>query len=168
MALVGTILGAYLNSRSAVSTARELVEIDRFKYTQDRIWDFRKDAYTAILAQLGEASVHYQRTSDGYNDGYHHPETYHGSEARQKDRAAAWRAWSDCKSDFDNNRLTLSDEFVAEFQNLQTALKQIDENDLPPDIAWAEANCFSAAYQKLLEIAKNEITPNQPPKIGRN
>ncbi|WP_170573532.1 hypothetical protein [Ruegeria atlantica] len=166
MALFGTYLGAYLNRRSAISTAREMVEIERFKYTQDRIWDFRKEAYTAILARLKEALVHSQKVSDGYHDEHHHPEAYHGSEARQKDDAAAWKAWADCKAEFENSRLTLSDEFVDEFASLVNALKHIDEDDLPPDIAWEEAKCFSSAYPKLLEIAKQEIAPSQPTNVN--
>lgn len=164
-ALLGTILGAYLNKRTALSTAKELAEIERFKYTQDRIWDFRKEAYTEILAHLKEASNYAERVRDGYHDEQMHPEAYHGSDRRPKDEAAAWDAWTRCKTAFVANRLTLSEDFTAEFQSLRDALGAIDEHDLPPDIAWAEAECYSAAYPKLLNIALAEIAPSSPARI---
>lgn len=168
LALVGTALGAYLNKRSALSTARELAEIDRFKYTQDRIWDFRKESYTVILSRLKEAYNHAGKVRDGYLDEQQHPEAYHGSDGRRKDETAAWSAWNECTAEFEKNRLTLSENFVAEFQRLVQAISQIDEHDLPPDIAWAEAECFSVAYPKLLAIAVDEIAPSKPAKIGES
>lgn len=161
-ALLGTILGAYLNKRATLSTARELAEIERFKYTQDRIWDFRKESYTAILAHLKQASVNADKVSEGYHDELRHPEEYHGSDDRFKGTRATWEAWEECKSEFEANRLTLSNDFVSEFQRLIDALGAIDQYDLPPDIAFAEAECFTDAYPKLLTVALSEIAPAAP------
>lgn len=165
-ALLGTFLGAYLNKRATLSTARELAEIERYKYAQDRIWDFRKESYTAILAHLKQASTYADKVSDGYHDEQSHPETYHGSDARHKETKIAWESWGECKSAFEANRLTLSNAFVAEFQKIKDCLAAIDEYDLPPDIAFAEAQCFSDAYPKLLAVALEEIAPASPDTIG--
>lgn len=164
MALIGTILGAYLNQRSAVNTAREMAEIERFKYTQDRIWDFRKESYTAILASLKEASLNADRVNEGYHDEQSHPEIYHASDACKTLVQASWEAWSRSKEAFEKGRLTLSNDFVEGFGAIADDLSAVSEHDLPPEQAWKEAEAFRNGHRRLLVIALNEIAPNKPLK----
>ena len=161
-ALMGTILGAYLNKRATLATARELAEIERFKYTQDRIWDFRKESYTTILAHLRRAADHADKVFAGYCDAQRHPEEYFASEERQKDEDATWSAWADCKKEFEDSRLTVSDEFAKQFQLLRHSFRLIDENDLPPEVAHKAQEIFNSFYPKLLQIAQDEIAPTEP------
>ncbi|WP_170411284.1 hypothetical protein [Ruegeria atlantica] len=163
-AILGTFLGAYLNKRATLSTARELAEIERFKYAQDRIWDFRKETYTAILAHLRRASNHADRVFSGYCDEQMHPETYFASDSRKEDEEAKWAAWVDCRKEFEDNLLTLSDDFTKQFYLLIHSFKIIDDNDLPPEAAQKAADIFNGFYPKLLRIAQNEIAPSRPNK----
>lgn len=173
-ALIGTLggafLGAYLNRRSAVETAREMAEIERFKYTQDRIWDFRKESYTTILASLKEASLNADRVNEGYHDEQSHPEIYHASDAHKTFAQASWESWSKSKEAFEKGRLTLSNDFVEAFGAIADHLSAVSENDLPPEQAWREAEAFRNGHRRLLGIALNEIAPNKPlkPQSGSN
>jgi len=162
-ALLGTYLGAYLNKRATLSTAKEMAEIERFKYTQDRIWDFRKESYTAILAHLRRATDHADKVFAGYCDEQYHPEEYFASEGRRKDEDATWAAWADCKKLFEDSRLTISDDFAKQFQLLRHSFRVISEHDLPPESAQKAQDIFNAFYPKLLQIAQNEIAPTSPP-----
>ncbi|MBB3881176.1 hypothetical protein [Sphingomonas pseudosanguinis] len=72
--LGGTFLGSWLQRRSALKTAKDMIQIERHKYTQDRLWDVRKEAYTSIIAGLRATAKAANVVNDGFNDGYMHPE----------------------------------------------------------------------------------------------
>ncbi|WP_299984743.1 hypothetical protein [uncultured Ruegeria sp.] len=165
-ALIGTFLGAYLNKRATLSTARELVEIERFKYAQDRIWDFRKESYTVILAHLRKASNFADKVFAGYCDEQQHPEVYFASDDRKNDDIASWSAWDTCRAVFEDNLLTLSDDFAQQFNLLVHSFRTIDDNDLPPEVAHKRAEIFSTFYPKLLRIAQDEIAPSKVKRLG--
>jgi len=162
-ALLGTFLGAYLNKRATLSTARELAEIERFKYTQDRIWDFRKESYTVILAHLRRATDHADKVFAGYCDEQQHPEAYFASEERRRDEDETWAAWADCEKEFEDSRLTVSDDFAKQFQLLRHSFRELSEHDLPPETAHKAQEIFNSFYPKLLQIAQDEIAPTAPP-----
>lgn len=161
-ALLGTILGAHLNKRSTLSTARELAEIERFKYTQDRIWDFRKESYTAILAHLNKALTEARKLHVGYLDEQSHPETFFASEERKNIEEAMWAAWKDCRQEFEHSRLTVSDDFAKQFQLLMHGFRLVDDNDLPPEKAEKLSDIFDGGYYRLLGVAQDEIAPATP------
>lgn len=165
-ALIGTLLGAYLNKRATLTTARDLAEIERFKYTQDRIWDFRKESYTVILAHLRRAADHADRLFAGYCDEQRHPEQYFESEERQQEEDATWSAWADCRKAFEESRLTISDDFAKQFQLLRHSFRTISDQDLPPEAAHKAQEILNSFYANLLEIAQDEIAPTKPPTIN--
>ena len=159
-ALCGTFLGAALNKRATLSTAHELANIERLKYTQDRIWDARKDCYNEVLSHLESAAQAAQRMNDGYNDGQMSAHAYDSSKARTRDSKATWESWRSCKTVVENNRLSISDDFFAEFDNLRDSISETlrDDHGLPPDVALSQSTCFSNAYPKLLSIAQREVS----------
>lgn len=159
-ALVGAALGAVLNRWTSLSTAREIAKSERLKYTQDRLWDCRKESYTTILACLKETSKFADLVRDGYHDDEMPAEGYHSSDERRSQETALWKSWEACKADFEKNRLLLSQKFVTEFQYLLDSLAAVDKYNLPPDVAWDNARCFSAAHPRLLAIARGEIAPS--------
>lgn len=66
-ALGGTWLGAFLNRRSALDTARQLADVEQLKYAQQRLWDERKVAYTELLAAITSM----EQTASALSFGWH-------------------------------------------------------------------------------------------------
>lgn len=163
-ALGGTYLGMRLNRSSAVKTALDLADVERHKYTQDRLWDHRKDSYTSIIAGLRATARLAKVVDDGYNDGEMHPEEYHGSEGSTKQINELWEKWRETKADYENARLLLSDAFVIRFEQLENDLDAVDHDDIPPAVYSACEKVFRDAVPALLEIAKGEIAPQLPTK----
>lgn len=155
----GSYLGAHLNGRSAISTAKGLAEIDRLKYTHDRIWDFRKESYTTILGQLHDVVVLADKIADMYFDEHVNPEEYYEGKHRIEDERSLWGTWTECKKEFHLRRLTLSDAFVAAFENTIGCIAGIDDEGLPPIEARSVATCFEKGHAALLAIALDEIAP---------
>lgn len=161
LAIFGTAIGAWINSRNTVSTARALAEIERLKYAQDRLWDFRKEAYTEILARLSEAS----NAADGLDAGYHHSglhsEEYFVSEERKTLEEKLWEAWRHCWKGFEENRLVVSDDFAKRLSLTRSALRG-SEDMLPPEQASWSSQTLSKAHDELMGIALTEIAPTIP------
>lgn len=158
-ALGASLITGIVTLLAAMRVAR--MNINAAQY--DRIWDSRKPSYTAILATLRDASEKADLVDNRYNsgeDGYE-PHDYFVSAAREKDEAAARRAWARCKSEFDVNRLILSDSFLARFESLLGSLPTAYDAVSPPRDAARWAECLRDAYADLLSLARREMLPPQ-------
>jgi hypothetical protein len=163
--LAGTFLGSWLNRRTTLSTALDIAEVERHKYTQDRLWDHRKDSYTAILAGLRATSKHAYTVDRGYNGGEMHPEEYHASDERTIQVRTLWDKWRETESEYESARLLLSDAFVARFEKIGDDLNAVDIDDLPPCIHSDFADIFRSAVPEMLAIAQAEIAPPLSAKV---
>lgn len=160
--LGGTYLGTVLNHASAVKTARELQDLERHKYTQDRLWDARKEAYSAIIAGLRKTEKASRLVDEGFNSGEADPEEYFHSDVSTKQIHILWSHWQETQTEYDNARLLVSDEFIAAFEKLHVELDALDEDDIPPLLYRKVANVFTEALPDILATAKNEIVPTRP------
>ena len=156
-----TVVGAVLNKKSTVSTALLLAKIEKEKYFERKIWDTRKESYSLILKKLMETSKYASWVDEGYNSGENHPEDYHGSEICENHQRSISRAWGECKLEFDENYLVLSESFVAAFQELTSSLSEMNADDMPPNIAAKRADSFQNAYSVLSRLASNEFAPSR-------
>ena len=136
--------------------------IERHRYTQDRLWDVRKEAYTSIIAGLRSATRHADAVNEGFNSGEMHPEEYFQSEGYSKQLGSLWDKWNLTKEDFESSRLLLSDNFVNAFEALESNLNAIDRDDNPPAIYMQVHAVFDASVTPMLEIGKAEIAPPPP------
>lgn len=160
--LGGTFLGSWLQRRSALKTAKDMIQIERHKYTQDRLWDVRKEAYTSIIAGLRATAKAANVVNDGFNDGYMHPEEYFQSDAYGQAIHDLWDKWRATKEEYERARLLLSDAFVEGFEQIEARLDAVDEDDIPPLIYATTREIFDEAVSPMLEIAKAEIAPQLP------
>ena len=160
-ALGASLITGIVTLLAAIRAAR--MNINAAQY--DRIWDSRKPGYTAILATLWDASEKADLVDSGYNSGEHGygPHEYFASPAKERDEAAADKAWARCKSEFDVNRLILSDGFLARFESLLGSLPTAYDRESPPRDAARWAECLRDAYRDLLSLARREMLP---PKAG--
>ncbi len=156
---IGTVIGALVNRAAALKTARSMLVIDRQKYTQDRLWDARKESYSAIVAKVRDTAKLAKKVYEGFVDPYGHPEEYFQSQTYNRDTQKLWEAWRNAEAEYDRARLLVSDAFVAEFERLQANLTAIDHEDIPPDRAEQVYGVFSDALDPMLATAKREIAP---------
>lgn len=124
-----------------------------------RIWESRKQSYTSILAKLKDASVSADLVDRGYNsgEGGFGSEDYFVSPAREKHEVAASKAWARCQSEFDVNRLILSDGFSSRFESLRQSLPTEYDEYSPPRDAALRAGFLRDAYRDLLPLARHEM-----------
>ena len=129
----------------------------------DRVWDARKEGYTAILTRLKEASVRASVVDDGYNSGDYGrgPHDYFESPARTDEEKAAGDAWRNCRSAFDSSWLVLSDDFLARSEQLFDSLPTKYDDDLPPEGAARWAQALRDGYRDLLGIARREFASSR-------
>lgn len=161
--LAGTILGTHLSKKSSVSAAKELAELERIKYTHDRLWDARKDTYAAMLASIASVRRSAQSLYNGYfddEDGLP-PEAFCGTPHWGKINTQLWNGWRECQAEFDRGRLIFSDDFIARFETLAGAVYG-EEDDNPPDRASDTVDALNLASDDLLKIARAEIAPSEP------
>lgn len=164
--LGGTILGARLNQAGALKTARDMQEIERHKYTQDRLWDARKEAYTAIIAQLRATAKAAEKIHHRFNDDDADAEGYFQSAQYGPDTHILWETWRGTIAEYEKARLLLSDDFVAGFEQVQTNLDAVDEDGIPPMRSHEVYVVFNGAITPMLETAKREIAPQLPARIA--
>jgi len=161
-AIAGTILGAKVTQAGALKTARDMQELERHKYTHDRLWDARKEAYTAIVFQLRTTARAAEKLYAGLHDQYGDPEEYFQSEQYNQDSRTLWETWRGTVAEYEKSRLLLSDAFSASFETIQAGVHAVDEDAIPPDRAEAIFAVFDDAVAPLTAIAKSEIAPSMP------
>ena len=125
----------------------------------DRVWDARREGYTAILTRLKEASVRASVVDHGYNSGDHGlgPHDYAVSSTHDDEKKAAGDAWRTCRSAFDSSWLVLSDDFLARSEQLFDSLPTRYDDHLPPEAATRWAQALDSGYRDLLAIARREF-----------
>lgn len=156
---IGAVIGAWVNRAAALKTARSMLVIDRQKYAQDRLWDARKESYSAIIAKVRDTTRLAETIYAAFVDPYGHPEEYFQSQAYSRNTQELWEAWRGAEAEYDRARLLVSDAFVAEFERLQANLAAIDHDDIPPDRAEQTFKVFDDALDPMLATAKREIAP---------
>ncbi|UZW57549.1 hypothetical protein NUH86_18375 [Sphingobium sp. JS3065] len=154
----GVWFGAYLNRKSALQTAIQLAEIDRHKYAQDRLWDARKDAYTAIVSGLTALDKSVDKMYDGFFNGPNDPEDYFQSSSFNEENDELWKRYRATKELYDNSVLILSDAFKVKFGEWQQDFFHYDENDIPPEVTRAHRTAMGKHLHQFVEIAKGELS----------
>ena len=155
----GVWFGAYLNRKSALQTAIQLAEIDRHKYAQDRLWDAKKEAYTAMIVELTALDKAVDRMYAGFTDLEISPENYFQSPSFNEDNNHMWAKYQAAKELFDNSILILSDAFKVRFGQWQQDFFYYDnEHDIPPDVTKAHRTAMGKHLHEFVEIAKGELS----------
>lgn len=158
-ALAGTWLGARLNQRGGLQTALQLADVERQKYAQDRLWDARKEAYTAIVISLNSL----YKTADNIHDGFFgecaEPERFFNDESFSKLSSEFWERYRSLSAEFGDATLILSDSFKTLFGEWRADFASSDENDLPPEHFEQYYKSIGRYLPRIIEAAKMEIAP---------
>lgn len=157
--LGGTWLGAYLNRKSAYQTALQLVEIEQHKYTQDRLWDAKKEAYTQVIVSLN-AMRKTAATMEDYAWGETaEPDRYFSNPLYKEHTDEFWASFRAVKALFENNALIFSEEFLTLHDNWERELLMYDEDEEPYMFIKVHHDAMSRFHRQFVELAKSEISP---------
>lgn len=162
-ALGGTWLGAFLNRRSALDTAKQMVDLERHKYAQSRLWDAQKDAYTAIVAELHVLDKCIDKMYQCCFDLEVDPDDYINSTYFNDDHKALWQSYRRFKSFIQDNVLIVSETFQAEVGAWEQEFFYYDEQDEPPEVVRAHRTAMGKHKNVLVNMAKSELaaTPKE-------
>jgi hypothetical protein len=155
--LGGTWLGAYLNRKAAIATAHQLLEVERHKYAQSRLWDAKKDAYTEIVAHLNGVHKDVQYTLDRLFDPDIDPQPYIESKEFNDDATEHWRRISALNATLDNSSLIASEEFKSAFEQWRVDFIAYDIDDDPRRVATVQSDAMNKHKPALIRLAKDEL-----------
>lgn len=159
MGLAGTWLGAHLNQKSGLQTALQLADVERQKYAHDRLWDARKEAYTAIIVSLNAIYKTADRLYDGFFAEGADGERFFGDESYSRLNIELWERYRSLNTEFEDSTLILSDSFKTLFSEWQSDFCNTDENDIPPEHARQYYRSIYNYLPKIVKAAKAEIAP---------
>lgn len=158
--LAGTWLGAYLNRKGSLQTALHQAEVERQKYAHDRLWDARKEAYTAIIIALNAIYKVADKLYDGFFAEGSDGERFYGHDEFGKLSSELWEKFRSLNAQFEDSTLILSDSFKALFSEWRNDFLDSDENDIPPEQYRQHYASIRNYLPKIVEAAKAEIAPS--------
>jgi hypothetical protein len=155
--LGGTWLGGYMNRKTAIDTAHQLVEVERHKHAQSRLWDAKKDAYTDIVAQFNAIDNAITSMVERLFDAEINPSYYLESDEYNKDITAIWQRIWKLNNSLDNNRLVISDEFQAEISEWNIEFVDYDGRDAPREMITVQSEATKKYIPIIVKVAKAEL-----------
>lgn len=158
----GTLLGMYVNGKSAVRTALQLADVERHKHAQSRIWDAKKDAYTDIIVQLNVIDKSIEQTMDILFDPDVDPSHYLDSEECRKDNALLWQRIWKLDDTVSNNSLILSDPFQRLYADWKREFSLFDGETDPREGAMIQSKAIDEHKSIFIQMAKDELTAAPP------
>jgi len=158
--LAGTWLGAHLNRKSAYQTALQLAEIERRKYSQDRLWDAKKDAYSLTIARLNVLWKNVATMVEhAWGEGSD-PERYFNDPIFNEHDILRWDSFRSLKSLVDDNTLIFSDNFLNLFKEWESHFFMYNEEEYPETIIKIHDDAIRRFHSQFIKLAKFEITPD--------
>ena len=155
--LFGVIFTSIFNRSTALAIAEKVSGLEQRKYILDRVWDHRRESYTAITAALRRSLQLSTIIDEGYHGGHVSPHAYDASEGCRAEIESLWQSWGLSVSEFEAGRLLLSDRFVDQFEELKQRIGGIDNHDIPPSIYAECQQVFAEAVPKLCAMAQHEV-----------
>lgn len=155
--LAGSWLGAHLNRKSAIATARQLVEVEQHKYAQSRLWDAKKDAYTEMIVEFNAIDRAISSIVDRVFDPDVDPSYYIDSDEHSNDVTAIWQRIWKLNNALDNNSLVVSDEFKKALSDWNIEFVDYREEADPQDVISVQSEATKKYIPVIVKVAKAEL-----------
>ena len=157
VALIGlgcAVVGGGLTSFTQWFVARG----ERTKFAQEKLWDDRRIAYSAIIASLVRATRHAANIQRRYQDD---PHGFDASAEMPKMVAEFGKAFVEANDVFESNTLVLSAPFYRRFQAFlkQYADEVENQNLMAPEQAGICYSVLDQSTKSLRALAEVEIDP---------
>ncbi len=155
--LAGAWLGTYMNQRSAIQTARQLVDVERHKFAQTRLWEAKKEAFTQIISELNGLQISVESIAEILFDHEVDPSPYIQSSDYSAAFGNLWKIVVKIDRMIDDNSLILPDEFQGEYAAWRGDFFNYNEDTSEREISITQSKALSSFKPKLVIIAKNEL-----------
>ena len=157
--VIAIVIGALLTRWFTRSADRERLAAARVTHAQEKVWEHRREAYSAIIGKLHQFSKEADDMSDSFSNCEMDPMEFYCSPGYHKARAQVTHAFRESRDLFDAARLIISDDFEARYIQMRTEVYEADDLENPPEQAFTVMTVAETAYSDLLQIAKREIAP---------
>ena len=160
--LAGAVVGGGLTSMTTWLIARS----ERTKFSRERIWDLRREAYMKIMASIIPATRLAEHMKDEYEADPHGYDA--GDDVRRATSQYVGHVQA-AREAFYINRLVLSEAFAVEFEKLMLDLADINSNPnlLPPELARLTWEQLRPASFALVQLALDEINSGLRTRLNR-
>jgi len=150
--VAGAFLGTHLTQRASIATAKELAKLDQRRAIKDRLWDYQRDAYSAMIATVRSMWSQSEALADAYQRG----DTGGGFEAATE---AFWKDWSAALTQFHAGRLIFSHPFHDRYEALIKAVIGASAGTVQCSENYHEwlGKHLGATFSDLVEIARRDI-----------
>lgn len=119
--LGGIWLGSFLSQRTATRTAKAVAEVEAIKYRRDRLWDVRREIYTALIAKARELHETWASTQTEPDDWGVDFESYFSSADAQASMTQGIAQFTDLTKLAGSQRLVLTHQFYDHIEKLDEA-----------------------------------------------
>lgn len=155
--LGGTWLGAFLNRRSALDTAKQLADVEQHKYAKSRLWDAQKEAYTDIIIQLNAIEKLVGQILNALFDPEVDPSYYLESEQSNNETSTLWQRIWKIEDTVKNNSLILPDLFQASFSAWRADFENYDEEAEPQEVIITQSKAIDKHKPAMIKLARDEL-----------
>lgn len=156
-ALGGTWLGAFLNRRSALDTAKALAAVEQHKYAQTRLWDAKKEVFTAIVSELNGLELSVESLASILFDPDVDPSPYIQSNDYNTAFGNLWRVTVKTDRLIADNSLILPDDFQSEYAQWHGEFFNYNEDTSEREISIIMSKALSTFKPRMVYMAKSEL-----------
>jgi gas vesicle protein len=151
ISLAGAVVGGGISSITTLLIAKT----ERQKYRRERSWDLRREAYTTIIGALDRARAIAQYIDREYcND----PHGWDASEYNKKAQKELVEHFQTAREAFHANRLMLSKNFVAKYDEMNDALAEGGNPNLaPPETSEIATSVMQRIVPEMEQLAAKEL-----------
>lgn len=153
----GTLLGMYVNGRSAVRTALQLASVEQHKFAQTRIWDAKKEVFTQIISELNGLEMAVESLASILFDPDVDPSPYIHSGDYSTAFGNMWRVTTKTDRLIADNSLILSDEFQSQYAQWHGEFFNYNEDTSEREISIIMSKALSTFKPRMVYMAKSEL-----------
>jgi len=164
MSIAGIWIGSSVSRKSAKLTAIGMLDIERFKFARERLWEARREVYGAILALLVRAARGAMFAENGFSV-VEDRDVFMESDEYSKLLQSIGALWDEAVAKYDENRLIISDDFANTFGQISRDIGSWSPDE--PEFVGTLSKAFQKGYLDLLSDAKNDLTPAIITSVGR-
>lgn len=147
--LVGAVVGGGISALTNYLISKNTLD----QYKQEKSWEVRKEAYSAIINGLTLAKNQALNILEGYAP---HPDDWYGSNRYNETKGKIFENLKLSYDAFQKNRLFLSNDFIKQYEAMRDKMND-DTYSFPPDIDENISNTLQKNVPLLEALAQAGI-----------
>ena len=150
----GSVVTAVTTLASVVVGALLTNLLNAGRSTDEKLWELRRIAYGSILAELKAVEWVLESADECISEDEYR---YFDAELSRRHNETMSNHMQVVRKSYLDNYLTMSDRFIAVFEDFLRSLDDRDPNLMPPEEHEKFADAVRAARPKLLQQARSEM-----------